>query len=274
MGKWSVNPSPDVTILGDAQWQWVESELKKPARFRIIATSIQFCAPHNGHETWSNFPVERQRMIDLIQTTQAEGVVFLSGDIHSSELCLDESPGCYPLLDHTSSSLNVPLGTAATHRRLGPAFGGANFGLVTIDWSATDPTISFSTKDVKNVTRIHHTIAFSQLTFNKKNLNESPQSFNFTGTWQTNYGPMHISKTQEDQWSLTCADRSAELRLENKALVGTWQNKKSTGSCEFKLTRDGRFLKGAYSYDVLTLQLDWAGWKSDWEAHFTRAQKR
>lgn len=274
MGKWMSNESPDVTVLGVDQWKWLESELRKPARLRIIGSSIQFCAPYNGYETWANFPLERQRMIDLIQKTKAEGVVFLSGDIHSSELCLDESTGCYPLIDFTSSSLNVPLGAASTHRRLGSAFGGANFGVVTIDWKATDPTISFSTKDLENVTRIHHTVPFSKLTFDPTNLKTPSNSVGFAGTWQTYYGTMQISKIQGDQWSLSCADRSAVLKLKDMALIGTWKNEKSAGSCEFKLTRDGRFLKGAYSYASLPLQLDWAGWKSDWESHFTRETKR
>ena len=46
MGKWTLDHSKDATILGDAQWAWLEKELKKPAQFRLIATSIQFVAPH------------------------------------------------------------------------------------------------------------------------------------------------------------------------------------------------------------------------------------
>ena len=89
-------------------------------------------------------------MIDLIKKTRAEGVVFISGDIHSSELCMEEAEGCYPLIDFTSSSLNEPLGAAPTHRRLGPAFGGANFGQINIHWDENDPHITFQTKDHKN----------------------------------------------------------------------------------------------------------------------------
>ena len=47
------------TMLGNAQWKWLEQELEKPATFRIIASSIQFSAPFNGYESWSNFPLER-----------------------------------------------------------------------------------------------------------------------------------------------------------------------------------------------------------------------
>lgn len=267
MGNWLPDPSPNKTMLGDAQWAWLESELNKPARFRIIASSIQFSAPFNGYETWANFPHERQRMIDLIKKNKAEGVVFLSGDIHSSEFCLDESVGCYPLFDHTSSSLNVPLGAAATHRRLGPAYGGPNFGIVTIDWSPigtpNNPTISFSTKDNKNETRIHHTMPHSRLTFSPDNLRPLTHTDDFIATWQTFYGPMKIKQGKNNQWTITGTDRSATLRLDGQRLIGTWKNKKGGGQCTFQLTRDGQFLNGSYSYGDLPQQLDWAGWKGN-----------
>ena len=201
-------------------------------------------------------------MIDLIKKTHAEGVVFLSGDIHSSEFCLDESVGCYPLFDHTSSSLNVPLGAGATHRRLGPAYGGANFGDCLHQLEALkDPTISFTTKDAKNTSKLHHTIPHSSLTFSKKNLKaEKTKLTDLIGTWQTFYGPIKFTKNQDNRWRLISTDRSADLHMQGTQLIGTWKSKKSNGSCTFKLTRDGQFLKGAYSIGALPQQLDWAGW--------------
>lgn len=270
MGKWKPDNSPAATILGDTQWKWLEDELKKPARIRLIGTSIQFAAPHNGYETWLNMPLEYQRMIDLIKKTKAEGVVFLSGDIHSSELCIAEPEGCYPLIDFTSSSLNLPLGAASTHRRTGPAFGGANFGTVQIDWDAADPVISISTKDIRNATRLYHRVPLSNLTFAAKNLENHSKATDFEGEWQTFYGPITLKKNVGNQWQLTSEDRKAELMMIDKNLTGTWTGGKQHGKVTFSLNRDGKFLKGSYSYEDLPLQLDWAGWKADWEKHFKR----
>ena len=269
MGKWIPDHSPTATMLGDAQWKWLEKELKKPAKIRLIGSSIQFSVPHHGYETWANMPLEKQRMIDLIKKTQAEGVIFLSGDIHSSELCIAEPEGCYPLIDFTSSSLNIPLGTSATHRRTGPAFGGANFGLVEVDWEADDPIVSISTKDIKNQTRLHHAVKLSTLTFSKENL-DPYSTAGFAGEWQTFYGPMTIRKGEGNKWLAHCADRTAKLTLTDKSLHGTWEGKNRSGSVKFTLSRDGKFLKGAYSDGDLPLLLDWAGWKADWERHFKR----
>ena len=270
MGKWIADSSPTTTLLGDAQWRWLERELHQPAKVRFIATSIQFSVPHHGHETWANMPLEKQRMIDLIKKTKAEGVVFLSGDIHSSELCITEPQGCYPLVDFTSSSLNVPLGTSNTHQRTGPAYGGANFGLVQIDWAAVDPVVSISTKDNQNQTRLHHSLHLSDLTFSEKNLIPQTSIENFARKWQTFYGAMTIKKDADGKWHASCAERNLKLRPSATGLSGTWQGVNSSGKVSFQLSRNGRFLRGKHSEGALPLQLDWAAWQPDWETHFKR----
>ncbi|MCB0587175.1 MAG: alkaline phosphatase family protein, partial [Phaeodactylibacter sp.] len=80
------NENPDSTFLGATQWQWLEEQLSTKADIRIIASSNQFSHAYNGWESWTNVPHERQRMIDLIKKTKANGVVFISGDVHWGEL--------------------------------------------------------------------------------------------------------------------------------------------------------------------------------------------
>ena len=38
--------------------------MKRPAKIRLVGSSIQFAAEFHGWETWANFPLERQRFID------------------------------------------------------------------------------------------------------------------------------------------------------------------------------------------------------------------
>ncbi|MEO1450709.1 MAG: alkaline phosphatase D family protein, partial [Bacteroidota bacterium] len=66
----------DSTLLGEAQWAWLEQELQKPADIRLIGSSTQFSIEYNGYEAWANFPHERQRFLDLIKKTKANGVLF------------------------------------------------------------------------------------------------------------------------------------------------------------------------------------------------------
>ncbi|BDS08955.1 hypothetical protein NT6N_39950 [Oceaniferula spumae] len=270
MGRWKPDTSPEKTMLGEAQWQWLEKELQKPARIRLIGTSIQFAAHHTGYEAWCNFPHEQQRLVDMIVKHRAEGVVFLSGDIHGAELNVMDPKDCYSLVDFTSSSLNVPLGAARTRRRVGPGYGGANFAVVDIDWQVKNPTITLSIKDTKNQTRLQHRVHLSELTFAKENLIAHDPHENLAGKWETFYGPLTLTKHTNGEWSGLCADRKLTLKASNTGLIGTWQGEKRSGKVNFAFTRDGRFLRGAYSYEELPVQLEWSGWKADWESHFTR----
>jgi alkaline phosphatase D len=99
------NENIDSTILGKEQWNWLEKQLLIKADVRIIASSTQFGISYNGYEAWANFPKEREKMFDLLKKTNANGVFFISGDVHYAELSKLENPGRYPIYDLTASGL-------------------------------------------------------------------------------------------------------------------------------------------------------------------------
>ena len=49
----------DSTLLGEIQWEWLESELQKEADVRIVGSSTQFGIEYNGYEAWANYPHEQ-----------------------------------------------------------------------------------------------------------------------------------------------------------------------------------------------------------------------
>ena len=135
------------------------------ADLRLVATSIQFGHSYNGWESWTLFPHERERMIDLIRRTGASGVVFLSGDVHWGEINRQEVPGGYPLHDVTASGLNNDWdGIEPSTRRLGPAVPEYNFGSIEIDWSAPDPTLRLLSIDLEGTERNEVRLSLSELT--------------------------------------------------------------------------------------------------------------
>lgn len=75
--------------------------------------------------------------MDLLAKTRAEGVVFLSGDVHYAELsALRQAAGGYPLYDLTSSGLNQDWPVAPTNgMRLSGPVKHHNWGRVAIDWA-------------------------------------------------------------------------------------------------------------------------------------------
>lgn len=99
--KYAANRNPGATILGRAQWAWLEKEIAKPADIRIIASSIQVLATSHGLEKWANFPAERSKLLSMIDARNGGRTVLLSGDRHFSSFY--ELDG---LLELTSSSLN------------------------------------------------------------------------------------------------------------------------------------------------------------------------
>ena len=142
--------------------------------------------------------------------------------------------------------------------------------MVEIDWNQPDPTIILSIKDIQNQTRLQHRIPVSRLSFKENNLIRKTTPGDFAGTWQTVFGPMTLTRSKDDRWTGTCADRTLTLLQDQSGLTGTWRGTNTNGKVIFQLSRDGKFLHGAYSDGELPLQLDWAGWKADWEKHFKR----
>ncbi|MBU4568331.1 MAG: alkaline phosphatase D family protein, partial [Alphaproteobacteria bacterium] len=139
-GKERYMPSadPEQDMLGNDQWTWLENRLQDPADLRLIVSSIQVL-PTDGHgfEAWATLPLEQQRLYRLIRETGANGVVFLSGDRHTSFLYEDKSALAYPVSELTASSLNVAFATTTTEMdraQLGEGYPPENYGAIGIDW--------------------------------------------------------------------------------------------------------------------------------------------
>lgn len=95
------------TVLGEAQWLWLENTLQSStANFNVIVSSIQFLSNEHGFECWGNFPHEVDKLKSLIADSRAKGVLILSGDRHISEFSKTIIDGLdYPIIDFTSSGL-------------------------------------------------------------------------------------------------------------------------------------------------------------------------
>lgn len=166
-GKYVPDDDPRATFLGEQQWAWLEEQLRQPAALRLIGSSIQFVPSAHGGECWANFPRERQRMLDLIQRSQAGGVVFLSGDRHWCEFSRIEGPLGYPLYDFTASSMTQvhPRGTPTPNafRFLPKTYHQPNVGRLRIDWQAPDPRLTFQILDVDGNIQLEHHLNLSEI---------------------------------------------------------------------------------------------------------------
>ena len=151
------------TILGAEQWSWLEKQLEKKADLRIIASSVQVVSQEKGMECWGKFPHQRKYLFDLIKKTKANGVVFVSGDVHFSEISLAKT-GPYPLYDFTSSGItnsSESWSKTVNSLRVGNVYAKNNFGLISIDWA--NKAMTLEAKSIAGKTVIKKDISFSEL---------------------------------------------------------------------------------------------------------------
>lgn len=141
LGPYLPDHDPSKTLLGDAQWEWLENELAKPADLRLIVSSIQVLAQVQNFEKWGNLPLEREKLYGLLRNREGGGLVVLSGDRHSASF-YRHTPAALgeELVEMTSSSLNlafVPEHASQSEKdphRIGPLYVQENFGTIEIDW--------------------------------------------------------------------------------------------------------------------------------------------
>jgi alkaline phosphatase D len=143
------------TLLGEEQWLWLEDQLQKPARARLLMSSIQFISEEHEWEKWSNLPEEKRRFLDLIDRLQIENLLILSGDMHFGEISRMKTPLGREIYDFTASGLNYVENYAVANRyRLALYEDTPHFGMVNIDWETLILTLELR-NDQGAVVRTH-----------------------------------------------------------------------------------------------------------------------
>jgi alkaline phosphatase D len=111
--KDSVNggPNREKRMYGEQQMTWLKNSLRySTATFKIVVTGSQALNPASMYDKWSRFPAEYNEFLSFIRDNKIDGVLFLSGDRHHSEIIRVARQGTYPLYDITASPL-----TSGTH---------------------------------------------------------------------------------------------------------------------------------------------------------------
>lgn len=149
MGPYSPNLAKSASMLGETQWQWLEAELQKPSKIKVIASSLQLLPEFTGWESWANFPHDRERLFTLIKKYQVNGVIIISGDTHWGEMSKVTNNLDYPLWEVTSSGLTEEWKEVSPNKhRIGNFINKVNYGELLIDWQQVDPQITLNLKDV------------------------------------------------------------------------------------------------------------------------------
>ncbi|KAJ4817803.1 Calcineurin-like metallo-phosphoesterase superfamily protein [Rhynchospora pubera] len=214
----------DGTFLGDAQWEWLEKELKGPkTELTIIVSSVQVISnlsatgyPLLFTECWGNFPKERERLFKLINDSKRSGVFFISGDVHFGEIARYDCGSLYPIYDITSSGLTRSLEEDSTPAvafliraifRIVPStmrvfsancrhksciYARPNFGAIEVNWDVSPPRVKIELRDVNGSSVNEVSFLLSEL-----------QAREVSGTGERESGyQQHCTLERESSWLL------------------------------------------------------------------------
>ena len=159
-------PGPETDILGEAQWTWLENELRNSdARVHIIGAGIQVVSSDHPFESWGQFPKAQKRLYQLIGDTKAPGVIFISGDRHLAEISMiPDTPAGYPIHDITSSGMTHSYDSFTgepNRHRVSEVFAKLNFGMILINWETG--VLNLQIRDQQNEAVISRQVELGKL---------------------------------------------------------------------------------------------------------------
>ncbi len=120
----SVDGQPNMAKLmyGAQQMYWLENALAtSSATFKIIATGSQVLNPMSPYDCVRHFPADYDYLTAMLQRNKINGVLFLTGDRHHSEVIKETRPGAYPLYDVTASPYTSGVAKAGGKEANNPA---------------------------------------------------------------------------------------------------------------------------------------------------------
>jgi len=149
--RWFKSPNSMAgEVLGRAQLDWLKGSLaESKAPFKFVCIGVMFLSTAANKENMSKAGAdERAELIQFIHDKQIEGVVFLTGDRHFSELSLLETKGKVPIYDLTTSPLTS--GAAASQykneknqlRVKDSEYYGRNFALLSVSGERKDRVLN------------------------------------------------------------------------------------------------------------------------------------
>ena len=158
-------------ILGERQLEWlIDALVNSYAPFKFVVMGGQFLNPSEHGESYSKIaPKEKQKLIDAIQELKIDGVIFLTGDIHRTELTKMELPNGYPLYDLTisplTSGVNRFTGEDNFNQVENTVVNKHNFGLLNVIGTRDNRTLEINILDSNGELQWSQNIPAKKLTF-------------------------------------------------------------------------------------------------------------
>ena len=168
--------NPGKTQYGVHQLDWLkqsllEAQALKHFTFKFIVTGGQMLTDFGGaSETFAYYRHEREEILRFIREQHISGVVFLTGDVHFTELAraaLGDAGAVYEL---TSSPFSSSVWTGATtvrasepHRLPGTLVADQNYCVLALHGPRENRVLTITCFDKSNTRRWSHDIAAAEL---------------------------------------------------------------------------------------------------------------
>ena len=146
------NKTNEPQVLGQDQIDWLIQALRKSrAPFKFVCIGGQVLNDAAVYENVSQFPSERQQILDRLEEEDIRGVVFLSGDRHTTELSEMTLDNGRKVFDLTVSPLTSGPGHAReegnTLRVDGTYVEQRNYAVLSFEGPRKDRTCTIEVKD-------------------------------------------------------------------------------------------------------------------------------
>lgn len=136
------------TFFGSSQMEWLKNQLLySRATFKVIVVGSQVLNPLNKYECMTQFPTERAELLAFIAKHKINGIIFMSGDRHHSEVIKLPRDSAYPLYDVTLSPYTAGISRARDeeannpYRIAGTLVEQQNFGKISISGKRNERTL-------------------------------------------------------------------------------------------------------------------------------------
>jgi alkaline phosphatase D len=116
------SPNNEKRMFGEKQMEWLKNALANSrATFKIIVTGSQVLNPFSPYDCFQHFPGEYNELMGFLRAERINGVLFLTGDRHHSEIIALPRTGTYTLYDITSSPLTSGIGKVSGKEKENPS---------------------------------------------------------------------------------------------------------------------------------------------------------
>ncbi len=167
---------PDKTQYGSRQLDWLKQSLLQAQQlghsaFKFIVTGGQVITSFGGSsETFDYFRHEREEILQFIKEQKITGVVFLSGDVHFTELAKTRLTDTQWVYELTSSPLSSGTSNVERLGRLedplridGTLVVDQNYTQLSLSGPANDRVLTIRCYDKTNTLRWEHAIKAAEL---------------------------------------------------------------------------------------------------------------